>query len=255
MPACPCQREAMKPTLLLDRATTDDGKCMTLHEHDGTIFIRIDGLELMSTRQHHSEERLAELACGELRETPHPRVLIGGLGLGFTLRAALACLPPGAAVIVVELVPAVIAWNREPAYKLGCDALQDPRVEVIVGDVADVLHAQPNSFDAVILDVDNGATGLTAEANSQLYDTAGLSAASAALKPTGCLAVWSAVPDPVFVERMGRCGFAVVTERVPCYPGGTASNWLFIGRRTTASRVSRRFPTEGLPDRPPSDLR
>ena len=222
---------AMKPTILRAQATTDDGKTMTLHEHDGSFMIRIDGVELMSTRQHHSEERLAELACGPLREAQKPRVLIGGLGLGFTLRAALACLPPDAAVTVVELVPAVIAWNLEPAFGLGCDALQDPRVEVISGDVAEVLRTRRGVFDAVILDVDNGASGLTTESNRQLYDTAGLTAAKAALKPTGCLAVWSADNDPEFVDRMQRCGFTVATERVSRYAGGAAPNWLFIGRR------------------------
>ena len=159
----------MKATILRDEATTPDGKRMTLHEHDGAFTIRVGGVELMSTRQHHSEERLAELACRQVRGRRRPRLLIGGLGMGFTLRAALAQLGPDATVVVAELMPAVIAWNQNPAYGLGCDALADPRVEIIAGDVAEVLERSRGGFDAIILDVDNGASGLSAESNGPLY--------------------------------------------------------------------------------------
>jgi spermidine synthase len=221
----------MKKTILCDQATTPDGRPMTLHEHDGAFMIRIDGVELMSTRQHHSEELLAELACGHLRTgTPGACVLIGGLGLGFTLRAALQHLPADAAVVVVELMPAVVEWNRDPEYGLGADAMADPRVDVVTGDVADVLRKSRRRFDAVILDVDNGASGLTTAANGRLYSVAGLAAAKAALKPRGCLAVWSAGDDPAFVQRMGQCGFDVVVERARTHSGGGSRNSLFIGR-------------------------
>ncbi len=221
----------MKKTILLDQATTPDGSLMTLHEHDGVFMIRVDGVELMSTRQHHSEERLAELACDQIRSTASgAKVLIGGLGLGFTLRAALAQLGPNATVVVVELMPAVIQWNQTPEYGLGADALVDPRVEIIAGDVADVLKTSRGRFDAIILDVDNGASGLTAAANSRLYSAAGLSMARSALKPAGCLAVWSANADPAFVQRMGQGGFAVTVERARTHPTGGSWNSLFIGR-------------------------
>lgn len=221
----------MKKTILLDQATTPDGRPMTLHEHDGVFMIRVDGVELMSTRQHHSEEKLAELACAHVRtRASGATVLIGGLGLGFTLRAALENLGPGATVVVVELMPAVIRWNQTPDYKLGADAMADSRVEVVTGDVVDVLKTSRGRFDAIILDVDNGASGLTAATNSRLYSTAGLAMTRAALKPDGCLAIWSAEADPAFVQRMGQGGFAVTVERARTHPTGGSWNSLFIGR-------------------------
>ena len=222
----------MKKTILLDQATTPDGRPMTLHEHDGVFMIRVDGVELMSTRQHHSEEKLAELACSHLQaRTSAARVLIGGLGLGFTLRAALENLGPNSAVVVVELIPAVIRWNQTPDYKLGADAMADPRVEVVAGDVVDVLKKSRGQFDAIILDVDNGASGLTAAGNSRLYSTSGLAMIRSALRPDGCLAVWSADADPAFVERMGQGGFTVKVERARTHATGGRWNTLFIGQR------------------------
>lgn len=221
----------MKATILRARSTTTDGRSMTLHEHDGAFTIRIAGVELMSTRQHDSEERLAALGCGHIdRATPQPRVLIGGLGLGFTLRAALGVLPMTAAVIVVELLPAVIDWNREPAYGLGGDALLDPRVEVIAGDVSDIIGRSRQAFDSIILDIDNGPSGLCADTNGRLYTTAGLKRARAALRPGGCLAIWSAGEDRGFEARLGRCGFRVKVERARTHPGGGSWNTLFVGR-------------------------
>jgi len=221
----------MKKTILLDQATTPDGRPMTLHEHDGVFMIRVDGVELMSTRQHHSEEKLAELACGHLQtRSPRARVLIGGLGLGFTLRTALENLGPDATVVVVELMPAVIRWNQNPDYTLAADAMADPRVEVVAGDVVDVLKKSHGQFDAIILDVDNGASGLTVAANSRLYSATGLAMIRSALRPAGCLAVWSADADPAFVERMGQGGFAVTEERARTHPTGGSWNSLFIGR-------------------------
>ena len=221
----------MKKTILLDQATTPDGWPMTLHEHDGVFMIRVDGVELMSTRQHHSEEKLAELACAQVgKQSGNARVLIGGLGLGFTLRAALENLGPDAAVVVVEHMPAVIRWNENPEYKLAADAMADPRVEVIAGDVVDVLKTSRGQFDAIILDVDNGASGLTAAGNGRLYSTSGLAMIRSALRPDGCLAVWSADADPAFVETMGQAGFAVTVERARTHPTGGSWNSLFIGR-------------------------
>lgn len=219
----------MKPTIERGRATTPDGRLLSLHEHDGDFLIRVDGVELMSTRQHHSEERLADLACGGACDVPAARVLIGGLGMGFTLRAALAALRPDARVTVAEVMPAVIAWNRDPALGLGADAIGDPRVAVIAADVADVL-ARPGGWHAIILDVDNGADGLTMAANDRLYTPAGLAAAKAALVPGGSLAVWSAADDPAFVRRLERAGFRVSTERSPVHRGGGGRACLVLGR-------------------------
>jgi spermidine synthase len=219
----------MKPTILRDRDVMPDGQPLTLHEHDGVFTIRVGTVELMSSRQHHSEERLAELACAGLRERPRVRILIGGLGMGFTLRAALGRLAPDAAVMVAELMPAVIRWNQTPEYGLGADALADPRVRVVEGDVVDLLREGGRRFDSVILDVDNGARGLTA-ANDRLYSLAGLQRAAAALRPDGCLAVWSADDDPAFADRMGRAGFHVQVERATVHAGGGGWNTLFLGR-------------------------
>lgn len=221
----------MKPTRLLDRATTPDGIPITLHEHDGTLSIRVGGAELMSARQHHSEERLAELACAGLRDRGRAAVLIGGLGLGFTLRETLRHVGPDATVVVAELVPAVIDWNRNPAYRLAADVIDDPRVEIVEGDVADLLAESRGRFDSIMLDVDNGASGLTAAANDALYVATGLGAARAALKPRGRLAVWSAGDDRRFVARMEEAGFDVEVVKARTHPSGGSWNSLFIGTK------------------------
>jgi spermidine synthase len=222
----------MKPTRLLDRAVTPDGTPLTLHEHDGTLSIRVAGVELMSTRQHHSEERLAALACAGLRDRRQAAVLIGGLGFGFTLRETLRHVAADATVVVAELVPAVVAWNRNPAHGLAADVIDDPRVEVVVGDVADVLAASPGRFESVMLDVDNGASGLTAAANDGLYSARGLGAARAALRPRGRLAVWSADDDPRFAARMEKAGFAVDVVKARTHPTGGSWNTIFVGTRS-----------------------
>jgi spermidine synthase len=221
----------MKPTRLLDRAVTPDGTPLTLHEHDGTLSIRVGGVELMSARQHHSEERMAELACADLGDRKRAAVLIGGLGLGFTLRETLRHLAADATVVVAELVPAVIAWNRNPAYGLAADVIDDPRVEIIPRDVVDVLAESRGRFDGIMLDVDNGASGLTAAANDGLYGMNGLGAARAALKPGGRLAVWSAGPDHRFVARLEEAGFAVEVVKARTHPTGGSWNTIFVGTR------------------------
>lgn len=232
----------MKPTILRDRATTPDGRVMTLHEHDGGFAIRVEGVELMSTRQHHSEERLAEEACRRMTGRGR-RLLIGGLGLGFTLRAALGRLGPDDHVVVAEIVPAVVRWNRTPEYGLAAEALDDPRVELVVGDVADVMRKSPARFDGVILDVDNGASGLSTAANDGLYTSRGLTTARASLRAGGCLAIWSAEPDPACVSRMQAVGFDVVEERVRTHAGGGGWIHLFIGVVSPSGRSPR--PSRG----------
>ena len=221
----------MKPTRLLDQATTPDGTPLTLHEHDGAVSIRVGGVELMSTRRHHSEDRLAELACADLHGRSRAAVLIGGLGLGFTLRETLRHVAADASVVVAELVPAVIAWNRDPAYGLAADLIDDPRLEIVADDVANVLAASRSRFDSIILDVDNGASGLTMAANEALYAASGLTAARAALKPGGRLAVWSAGSDPRFVARMQDAGFTVEVFRARIHPTGGSWNSIFMGTR------------------------
>lgn len=222
----------MKPTRLLASATTPDGTPITLHEHDGALAIRVGGVELMSTRQHHSEERLAELACAGLRDRRRAAVLIGGLGLGFTLRETLRHVAADAAVVIAELIPAVIAWNRDPAHRLAAAELADPRVEIVARDVADVLAESTARFDAILLDVDNGASGLTAAGNDHLYTAAGLGTARAALRPHGRLAVWSANDDPRFLGRMEKAGFTVSAVKARAHPSGGSWNTLFVGTRS-----------------------
>ncbi|MFH1555605.1 MAG: spermidine synthase, partial [Pseudomonadota bacterium] len=160
------------------------------------------------------EEALAALASARLTASPAPRVLIGGLGMGFTLRAALAAFGPEARIVVAELVPAVIAWARGPMAALYGDCLADPRLDLWTGDVAALIRAEVDAFDAILLDVDNGPDGLTRAANDSLYDAAGLRAALRALRPGGLLAVWSSGPDAGFAQRLKRSGFAVEEVRV-----------------------------------------
>ena len=164
---------------------------------------------LMNSRMSGSEIALAQLACDRLRGRKNCRVLIGGYGMGFTLRAALAGLGAGARIIVAELVPAVLTWARGPMAELTGGCLSDPRVSIREGDVRDVIAAERASFDAILLDVDNGPDGLSSSANDRLYDLRGLEAARKALRPKGLLAIWSAAPNAEFAGRLGRAGFTV----------------------------------------------
>jgi len=234
-----CRSLLMKPIVLLDRSATPDGTPITLHEHDGEKSIRVGGVELMSSRQHHSEERLAQLGCAGLRESPRVVVLIGGLGLGFTLRETLRQVAADATVVVAELVPAVIAWNRAPGLGLAADVIDDPRVVLVTGDVADVMAGSRGRFDSIMLDVDNGAAGLTAATNAWLYAATGLGAARAALKPGGRLAVWSAGDDRRFAARLEEAGFAVEVVRARTHPTGGGWNSIFLGTREQVKRSSR----------------
>lgn len=180
--------------------------------------IRVDGFELMSSRSHGSEDALAQLALAEIR-AERPRVLVGGLGMGFTLRAVLDVLPPSARVTVVEILPAVVRWNRGPLAELAGSPLDDPRVELIEADVGRVIGANRDTFDAVLLDVDNGPAALTLARNASLYRRAGLAQARRGLRPGGVLAVWSAGPDHRFERELGRAGFEVRVETVRARDG------------------------------------
>ena len=220
----------MKRWTSIDTALMPDGKIISLNEHDGSYSIRVDGAELMSTRRSASEAKIAELACAHASEIRGARVLIGGLGFGFTLKAALAALAPDATVIVAEILAAVIAWNQNPAFNLAAVAISDPRVILAQKDVADVIRESPRSFDGIVLDVDNGPTALSSAGNHRLYDLEGLQMALAALRAGGCLAIWSAAPDPAFERLMRRAGFDVEIER--CRAHASSGSWhaLFIGR-------------------------
>jgi spermidine synthase len=226
---------AVKQWTTLDRALTPDGKTISLHEHDGSYAIRVDGIPLMSTRQHTSEEKLAELACAHVRGIRRARVLIGGLGFGFTLRAALGAVASDATVVVAEILGAVIAWNRNPELPLAADVLADPRVTVMQQDVVEVIREARESFDSIILDVDNGPAALSTEDNGRLYDFAGLRNARAALRPAGCLAIWSVAPDPDFEKLMARSGFRVEARRSRSH--GSSGRWhtLLLGRKQMAA--------------------
>jgi spermidine synthase len=203
------------PWRTLGSATAPGGGTLVLQERAGEFAIRIDGYVLMSSRAHGSEEALAEGACARLAGRAAPRVLIGGLGLGFTVRAALDRLPAGASVTVAEVVPAVVDWNRGPLADLAARPLDDPRVTVATADVGAVLAAAPPAtFDAVLLDVDNGPTALPRPANADLYDARGIAVARASLRPGGVLGVWSAAPDDAFAARLRRGGFSVRVERI-----------------------------------------
>jgi spermidine synthase len=176
--------------------------------------IRVGTIELMNSRLRGSEQALARLTCARLQDRPHARVLIGGLGMGFTLRAALDGLGPQASVVVAELVPAVTAWARGPLSHLFAGALDDPRVDLRLEDVNRAIQSGPAQYDAILLDVDNGPEGLTRPSNDRLYDIWGLKRARYALRPAGILAVWSGGPDRKFKARMRLCGFDVDEVRV-----------------------------------------
>jgi spermidine synthase len=187
---------------------------MALTLRGGEYVILAGGRSLMSSRMHGSEEALATLGCRRVRTLERPCVLIGGLGMGFTLRATLDLLPSAASVVVAELVPAIVEWNRGPLGPLAGHPLKDPRVVVEVRDVVETLRASRGRFDAVLLDVDNGPAPFTSSGNAGLYDDHGLAAARSALKIGGTLAVWSAWEDRKFEQRLRYGGFGVEVERV-----------------------------------------
>jgi spermidine synthase len=201
----------MKPLERLGEGRTPNGTVLTLYRHDGAYLIRADGVELMTTRRHHSEDRLAEVACAALGERAGARVLIGGLGLGFTLRACLRQLPATAEVVVAELVPEVIAWNANPEYNLSAEAMRDPRVRVVRDDVVNVLRANPAGFDAIMLDTDNGPDGMLMSENARLYDLRGIVLTMAACRPGGTIVYWSVGDDPNFVRALQHAGLTVTT--------------------------------------------
>ena len=222
----------MKAWELLGATSAPDGTDIRLTRRDNEYVILANGRPLMSSRMHGSEEALATLGCAEARRLTRPRVLVGGLGMGFTLRAVLDVLPAAASVIVAELVPAVIQWNREPLASLAAYPLRDPRVRIEVADVGFTLRANPGSFDAILLDVDNGPAAFTVGVNAGLYNNTGVAAAHAALCPRGTLTVWSAWEDQKFDQRLRFYGFAVDVVRVRARMNkGGPRHTVFVARK------------------------
>ena len=197
----------MIPFRNLAETRTPDGSRFSLHEHQGEFFIKLNGRQLMGSNSTSSELLLADLTCNFRRPVDRPGILIGGLGLGFSLRRVLELAGPNAAVRVAELMPEVVAWNREFLMELNGMLLDDPRVEVVTGDVFDCINNAPARYDAILLDVDNGPTSFVQEKNSRLYSAKGLAMIRRSLKPCGRVAIWSAAPEPAFPASLTRAGF------------------------------------------------
>jgi spermidine synthase len=218
----------MKPYERLGEARTPNGTVIALYRHDGAYLIRADGVELMSTRRHLSEDRLAEVACAPLRDVPRARVLIGGLGLGFTLRAALRLLRDDAEVVVAELLAEVIAWNADPHFGLSVEAMNDPRVRVVHDDVTAVLRESPDAFDAIMLDTDNGPDGMLISENAPLYAPQGVASTVAALRNGGSIVYWSVGEDPGFVRTLRKSGLAVRALNVRAHDTAGPMHTLYV---------------------------
>jgi spermidine synthase len=200
----------MIPWQQIDSARVPDSDVELRLMRRGTEFSMMLGQnELMNSRLSGSEEALATLACKRIEAVERPHLLIGGLGMGFTLRAALTVLGPEARITVAELVPAVVAWARDPMADLFGDSLVDPRASIVTADVIEVIQSHPSAFDAILLDVDNGPEGLIRKANDALYTVKGLTKIRRALRPGGVLAVWSSGPNPSFTKRLRDADFVV----------------------------------------------
>lgn len=223
----------MIPWSLLDKAQIPDGEGeLRLMRRGAEFSIMLGNIELMNSRLSGSEEALATLSCQRIQGLPAPRILIGGLGMGFTLRAALAVLGAKARVVIAELVPAVVVWARGPMADVFGASLTDPRVSIEEIDVGRLIRSGRSAYDAILLDVDNGPEGLTRKANSGLYGARGLSAAHEALRPGGVLAVWASGPDRNFTLRLRKVGFEVDEVRVRANgAGGGARHVIWIATR------------------------
>ncbi len=210
----------MKPRELVGTAKVPGGVELRLFRHGDDHMIMVDNNELMSSRVGGSEEALAVMTCERLGANANPHLLIGGYGMGFTLRAALGQIGDGGRATVAELVPEIIAWARGPMAALTAGCLDDPRVRLIAGDVAAEIKSAAAQYDAILLDVDNGPSGLVRADNDGLYSMKGLAAAKAALKPGGILAIWSAAPDAAFTRRLKSAGFKIEEATVRARSNG-----------------------------------
>jgi len=223
----------VKPLELIGSAFVEGGQELRLMRRGADFAILLGRNELMNSRMSGSEEALATMSCARIAGARTPHVLIGGYGMGFTLRAALGVLPAGARVTVAEVVPEIVAWARGPMAGLTAGALDDPRVALVDGDVADLIRGPRGAYDAILLDVDNGPDGLTMDSNDRLYTASGLAAAREALRAGGVLAVWSAGPDEAFARRLTRAGFDVEEVAVRARSNGKGARHViwFAGKR------------------------
>lgn len=228
----------MIPWELIDVASVPGDKNeLRLMRRGSEFSIRLGQNELMNSRLGGSEERLATIACDRLNSSGPPVILIGGLGMGFTLRAALARVQHDAQVFVAELVPGVIAWAKGPLSDVFKGSLDDPRVTLCQTDVGELIRSNNSRFDAILLDVDNGPDGLTREANDDIYSAKGLAAARSALREGGILAVWSSDASPAFTKRLGSAGFHVDEIKVRANGKGRGSqHHIWVGKRQTPYR-------------------
>ncbi len=221
----------MKPERLIDSTPTPGGDELCLYERDGTYTLRISGVELMTSRAHASEEKMASMAMKLVGRKRGPRVLVGGLGMGYTARAALDASPRPSEVVVAELLPAVVRWNRDHIGHLAGRPMDDPRLTVVEEDLYTVITKSPGAFDVILNDVDNGPDGCVLDGNERLYRPAGLAALRRCLRPGGMLAVWCVEDDPRFVKAMAGAGFRARAETVYArnIPSGHRHT-VFIGR-------------------------
>jgi spermidine synthase len=226
----------VKPFELLARAQSPDGTILQLKRRDDEYVILAAGRHLMSSRMHASEESLAALGCRRAAALKHPAVLIGGLGMGYTLRAALDLLPAKAIIVVAELIPGIVDWNRGPLAPLAKNPLADPRVHIEIKDVAAILHTRaqqpPQKFDAILLDIDNSPAAFTDSANAALYSARGIAAAHASLKPNGVLAIWSAAEDPKFARLLRTAKFVVQTEHTRAHANKGPRHTIYLAEKS-----------------------
>jgi len=242
----------MNPSVRLAAARTPDGGEMVLFQHGRDFLIRINGQELMHSRRHESERELARLGCAHLTGREAPRILIGGLGMGYTLRQALDMLAPHARVVVAELMGAVVEWNQEFFGELNGRPLGDERVDLKTGDIVELISRSKGRFDAILLDIDNGPNAITDSGNRRLYGREGIQACRRALREGGCLAVWSGEPSKKFEQLLMSCGLHVRRYRAPAYKGSKAkSRFVWV-----ASEEKHILPPGGgeplLPKKPPA---
>ena len=231
----------MKPTIKLATTNTPDGGEMILYQHDSDFSIKINRHELMNSRQHESEMELARLGCAHLSDHAAPCVLIGGLGMGYTLRQTLDMLGPDASVIVSELLPAVVRWNRDFLGQLNDQPLEDKRTEIVTGDIYQLLSGSKDKFDAILLDIDNGPSAIVDSGNQRLYTSAGIQTCRRALRKNGCLAIWSGVPSKAFEQILMNCGFHVRRYKLKAYSESSKTS-LFVW---VASEDKSILPPEG----------
>lgn len=224
----------MKPLTKLASATIpNNGGELTLFRREDEFSIRLSGVrgELMNSRVFNSEEELAKLGCAHIQNTDNAQVLVGGLGMGYTLAAALKCVNTNSRVTVAELIPEVVEWNQGPLGDCAGNPLADQRCQIRLGDIAELIKLQQADFDAILLDVDNGPEGITHSDNNWLYSTSGLEALYNSLRPEGMLAVWSAGADSLFPIQLKKAGFAVTVRTVRARLGKGSRHTIFLAKK------------------------